>query len=244
LGFDYKWDLGWMHDTLSYFQTEPARRPDSREKLTFSMHYYYNERYLLPLSHDEVVHGKATILQKMYGDYQGKFPQGRAFYLYMMAHPGKKLNFMGNEFGQLREWDESREQDWCLLSFPIHDAFLRFMRELNKLYLSSPAMYQEDYSPDGFQWLSAGTVSPCVFAFERRCSTQRMAFVFNLSDKPTGHVQLPAPENINRLIPVIHTDWEEYGGASVRDTAPLACAHGMIEISLSAYSGAAFLAEL
>lgn len=104
LGFDYKWDLGWMHDTLCYFQTEPRLRPEHYHELTFSMQYYYQERYLLPLSHDEVVHGKATILQKMYGAYEGKFPQGRAFYLYMMAHPGKKLNFMGNEIGQLREW--------------------------------------------------------------------------------------------------------------------------------------------
>ena len=112
LDFDYKWDLGWMHDTLSFLQTAPADRPAAYHKLTFSMLYYYNERHLLPLSHDEVVHGKATVLQKMHGDYDGKFPQGRALYLYMMTHPGKKLNFMGSEFGQLREWDESREQDW------------------------------------------------------------------------------------------------------------------------------------
>ena len=122
LGFDYKWDLGWMHDTLSYFQTDPACRPENYHKLTFSMLYYPNERYLLPLSHDEVVHGKATILQKMNGQYEGKFPQGRAMYLYMMVHPGKKLNFMGNEFGQLREWDEKREQDWMLRKFLVSSA--------------------------------------------------------------------------------------------------------------------------
>ena len=100
LGFDYKWDLGWMHDTLEFFQTQPDMRADHMGKLGFSMHYFYNERYILPLSHDEVVHGKATILQKMYGDYENKFPQARLFYLYMTAHPGKKLNFMGNEIGR------------------------------------------------------------------------------------------------------------------------------------------------
>ena len=113
VGFDYKWDLGFMHDTLEYFQSAPEYRSRDYHKLTFSMMYYYNERFLLEYCHDEVVHGKATILQKMNGEYEDKFPQARAMYLYMMAHPGKKLNFMGNEFGQLREWDESREQKWA-----------------------------------------------------------------------------------------------------------------------------------
>ena len=112
LGFDYKWNMGWMNDTLNYFRTAPEYRRDHYHKLTFSMMYYYNEHYLLPLSHDEVVHGKATIIQKMNGDYERKFPQVRALYMYMYAHPGKKLNFMGNEIGQFREWDEKREQDW------------------------------------------------------------------------------------------------------------------------------------
>ena len=132
LGFDYKWDLGWMHDTLSYFQAFTAERRDVPERLSFSMMYYAAERYLLPLSHDEVVHGKATIAQKMNGDYERKFPQARALYLYMTAHPGKTLDFMGNELAQLREWDERREQDWCLLPYPVHDAFLRFRRELGR----------------------------------------------------------------------------------------------------------------
>ena len=116
LGFDYKWDLGFMHDTLEYFQSAPEYRSRDYHKLTFSMMYYYNERFLLEYCHDEVVHGKATILQKMNGEYEDKFPQARAMYLYMMAHPGKKLNFMGNEFAQFREWDETREQDWDLLT--------------------------------------------------------------------------------------------------------------------------------
>ncbi len=135
LGFDYKWDMGWMNDTLDYFRTAPEYRSRDYHKLTFSMMYYYNDAYLLPFSHDETVHGKATILQKMYGEYDDKFPQARALYLYMYAHPGKKLNFMGNELGQLREWDEKREQDWEILKYPLHDAFHRFMKDLNQIYL-------------------------------------------------------------------------------------------------------------
>ena len=123
LGFDYKWDMGWMNDTLDYFRTAPEYRSRDYHKLTFSMMYYYNDVFLLPLSHDEVVHGKATIAQKMHGEYEEKFPQARAFYMYMYAHPGKKLNFMGNEIGQLREWDEKREQDWMLLDYPLHAGF-------------------------------------------------------------------------------------------------------------------------
>ena len=135
LGFDYKWNMGWMNDTLNFFRTDPSYRRQEYHKLTFSMAYFYNERYLLPLSHDEVVHGKATIIQKMAGDYDRKFPQARALYLYMFLHPGKKLNFMGNEFAQFREWDEKRQQDFMLLKYPVHDAFHRYFRDLGALYL-------------------------------------------------------------------------------------------------------------
>ncbi len=140
LGFDYKWDMGWMHDTLAFFQAPAAERPALYHRLTFSMLYFYKERYLLPLSHDETVHGKKTVPDKMNGPYDMKFPQARALYLYMAVHPGKKLNFMGNEIGQFREWDERREQDWDLGKYPIHDAFRRCMAELNRLYLSHAAL--------------------------------------------------------------------------------------------------------
>ncbi|MBM6989114.1 MAG: 1,4-alpha-glucan branching protein GlgB, partial [Olsenella umbonata] len=150
LGFDYKWDMGWMHDTLSYFQLDPYFRSGNYHKLSFSMMYFGNERYLLPLSHDEVVHGKATIAQKMWGEGDLKFPQARSLYCYMMVHPGKKLNFMGSEVAQLREWDERREQDWFMRKFPKHDAFYRFCTDLNHLYLDHPALWQEDYAEHGF----------------------------------------------------------------------------------------------
>ena len=137
LGFDYKWDLGWMNDTLDYFKKTPEERKHNLSKLTFSMMYAWNEHYILPFSHDENVHGKATIVQKMYGEYEGKFPQARALYLYMAIHPGKKLDFMGNEFAQLREWDESREQDWSVLKYPNHDSFRVFRKTLNDAYLQN-----------------------------------------------------------------------------------------------------------
>lgn len=117
--------MGWMHDTLEHFQTAPEYRSQNYHKLTFSMMYFYSERYILPYSHDEVVHGKATILQKMSGQHDDKFPQARAMYLYMMLHYGKKLNFMGNEIRQLREWSEKQEQDWILRKYPIHALYVR-----------------------------------------------------------------------------------------------------------------------
>ena len=181
LGFDYKWDMGWMNDTLEYFRTDPLYRGRDYNKLTFSMAYFYGERYLLPLSHDEVVHGKATILQKMFGEYEMKFPQARAFYMYMYAHPGKKLNFMGNEIGHFREWDETREQDWGLLEYPAHREFYCFMKALNRFYLELPAFCEKDCDKAGFRWLECGTKDQCVYAFERKAEKERIAAVFNFS---------------------------------------------------------------
>lgn len=203
LGFDYKWDMGWMNDTLNYFRTDPLYRGADYHKLTFSMAYYYDERYLLPLSHDEVVHGKATILQKMFGDYEMKFPQARAFYMYMYAHPGKKLNFMGNEIGHFREWDEKREQDWSLLSYPAHQDFQRFMKDLNHFYLEHPAFYEKDYDPDGFRWLECEAVDRCVYAFERISEKERIAAVFNFSGivQEDFRLKIPGSKRLRRIFP-------------------------------------------
>lgn len=182
LGFDYKWDMGWMNDTLQYFQEFPDKRKDKYHKLTFSMMYYYNDYFMLPLSHDEVVHGKATIMQKMNGDYDAKFPEARALYMYMYAHPGKKLNFMGNELGQLREWDEKREQDWLLMLYPKHVVFNSYIKALNHLYLEHSAFFEGDYKQEGFMWKDCNCVDRCVYAIERRSSKERLLFVFNFSD--------------------------------------------------------------
>ncbi|MDO4331738.1 MAG: 1,4-alpha-glucan branching protein GlgB [Eubacteriales bacterium] len=239
LGFDYKWDMGWMNDTLTYFRTAPEYRTRDYHKLTFSMMYYYDEFFLLPLSHDEVVHGKATILQKMNGDYDGKFPQARAFYLYMYAHPGKKLNFMGNEFGQLREWTQKQEQDWCVLEYPIHDAFLHFMKDLNALYLENPAFWEKDYDRDGFVWRDCHEEEKCVYAFERRSKSQRILAVFNFSDKVQEGFCIQT-ESGKKLIPLLNSEWEKYGGSvkEKKEEAPLA--DGKAEITLPAFCGMIF----
>lgn len=240
LGFDYKWDMGWMNDTLSYFQAPPEERKGRYHQLTFSMQYFYNERYLLPFSHDEVVHGKATILQKMYGQYEGKFPQARALYLYMYAHPGKKLNFMGNEIGQLREWDEKREQDWEILSFPVHDAFHRFMKDLNRLYLDSPALFENDYSSQGFRWIDCHQEERLIYAFERQGGKQRMAAVFNFSDEVQEDYEMAVKGR--RLTLVMASDLDIYGGeGGCEDTIPVK--NGSAALSLPPYCGRYYLIE-
>ena len=238
LDFDYKWDLGWMHDTLSFLQTAPEDRPAAYHKLTFSMLYYYNERHLLPLSHDEVVHGKATVLQKMHGDYDGKFPQGRALYLYMMTHPGKKLNFMGSEFGQLREWEESREQDWNLRSYPIHDAFAHFIADLNRLYLDSPALWTADETTEGFTWLDCHREEQCVYAFVRTGGGQRLAIVLNFSAAEQKMLFLLPAENPPRTAYArLYSDWQPYGGAMPAGESPLALRENTLTGTLAAFSG-------
>ena len=242
LGFDYKWDLGWMNDTLSYFQTPPQMRPQHYHTLTFSMMYFYQERYLLPLSHDEVVHGKATILQKMHGDYEEKFPQARALYCYMMAHPGKKLNFMGNEIGQFREWDESRAQDWNLLRYPKHDELFRFIRDLNHLYLNHSALWQEDDREQGFRWLDCHQEERCIYALERRSATERLVFVFNFSDQTQDSYLLPV-EGGAGLRPILSTQWEEYGGGVKRDEGFLPAQHNQVQLLLPPYSGLCLAVE-
>ena len=236
LGFTYKWDLGWMHDTLSFLQTDPAARPDAYHKLTFSMLYYYKERYLLPLSHDEVVHGKATVLQKMNGGYEGKFPQGRALYLYMMVHPGAKLNFMGSEFGQLREWDEGREQDWMLRRYPLHDGFYHFIRDLNRLYLQSPALWAKDDDPDGFAWLDCHREAQCLYLLERRGGGQRLGAAFNFSDRPQRFALPADPDTGARVL--LSTDWQPYGGAAPAGEAPCRVEAGSLQGEMAPFSAA------
>lgn len=217
LGFDYKWDMGWMNDTLDYFKKTPEERRAQYHKLTFSMAYFPQEHYLLPLSHDEVVHGKAAIVQKMYGDYEQKFPQARALYLYMMAHPGKKLNFMGSELGHMREWDEARELDWMLLQYPIHDAFRHFTEELNRLYLSNDAFWQSEYDPAHFQWLDCQADGTCLYAFLRRGGTHTVAAAFNFGDTPAPSYRLHMPFACRARV-LLHTEWKRFGGALPEET--------------------------
>lgn len=256
LGFDYKWDMGWMNDTLDYFRTAPEYRARDYHKLTFSMMYYYDERYLLPLSHDEVVHGKATILQKMYGDYEQKFPQARAFYMYMYAHPGKKLNFMGNEIGHFREWDEKREVDWNLLTFPAHQDFHRFMEDLNHFYLEHPALSELDYDTEGFRWIECHAEEKCVYVFER-CAKERksetgkhhdqmnrqerIVAAFNFSDEEQ-EIEIKC-EDIKTLKRVFSSEYKEYGGQEEKKEKIIKAKKEIATLKLKPFSAEYYLIQ-
>lgn len=215
LGFDYKWDLGWMHDTLKYMECHPYDRANMPDKITFSIYYAYNERYILPFSHDEVVHGKKTIIDKLYGSYEEKFAQARLLYLYMMTHPGKKLNFMGNELAMFREWDEKREPDWDILKMPMHDAFHRYIGELNRLYLKKKAIWELDHTYDGFKWVDCKSDNKCVFAYTRTGKKTLILAVFNFSDK----VAKLSPALEGNVTMLMNTDWEMFGGYTKRSAA-------------------------
>lgn len=241
LGFDYKWDLGWMNDTFDYFRTPPAERKYHHSKITFSMMYFYNELYLLPVSHDENVHGKATAIQKMWGDYEVKFPQARSFYMYMYTHPGKKLNFMGGEFAQFREWDETREQDWDILKYPLHDSFRRYMTDLSKLYDKRPSLYNGEYNPDCFEWILADESEKSVFAYKRCAEGETTVIVLNLSDKEQS-VAIPA-DGMTRFNELINTDSTIYSGeTAVKTSVTLkpSAKTGEFTVKLAPFSGRMF----
>lgn len=210
LGFDYKWDMGWMNDTLEYFKLHPYDRRRAYHKLTFSMMYFYSEHFLMPFSHDEVVHGKATIVQKMHGEYDDKFKQARALYMYMYAHPGKKLNFMGNEIGQFREWDEKREQDWDILEYPMHNKFHRFMRDLNLVYINHPALFNSDYETKGFNWVNCHEEEKCIYVFERICKDEKILALFNFSDEYHKGFEVPIKDEVLEVL--MDSSINEYGG--------------------------------
>lgn len=236
LGFDYKWDMGWMNDTLNFFRTLPFVRGEHYHDLTFSMMYNYNERYLLPLSHDEVVHGKATIIQKMAGMYEEKFPQAKALYAYMYAHPGKKLNFMGNEIGQFREWDEKRGQDWDLLKYPNHDSFHQYMKALNKIYMKEPALSAWDDDPNGFAWILCGKENDVVYIFQREVNEDKVIVVLNLSGLVYKNYHFNYG-NGDTMKVLINSDWNKFGGSTKDTEKTIKGVNGDFGFDLPAFSG-------
>ena len=237
LGFDYKWDLGWMNDTLDYFKKTPEERKHNLSKLTFSMMYAWNEHYILPFSHDENVHGKATIVQKMYGEYEGKFPQARALYLYMAIHPGKKLDFMGNEFAQLREWDESREQDWSVLKYPNHDSFRVFRKTLNEAYLQNDGFWLREYDPAAFRWLDCAHPEKNACAIWRQGSEGGVLAAFNFGDTELTDYELTLPQK-GKLTLLLDTDWTIFGGSTTKPAKGKALpAADKLTLNLPPFSG-------
>lgn len=190
LGFDYKWNMGWMNDTLSLFGMSPKAKAENYNKLTFSMTYFYNERFLLPFSHDEVVHCKGSIVNKMYGNDNKKYKLAKLLYMYMFAHPGKKLNFMGNEIGQLKEWDENKSVDWDILNNPENRKFNQFITDLNELYINKPALSKDDYSKHGFEWIDCNQKEKVLYIFKRVADKHQIVVVLNLSNNAYNNYEI------------------------------------------------------
>ncbi len=224
LGFGYKWNMGWMHDSLEYMQEDPLHRSYHHDKLTFSLVYSFNENFVLPLSHDEVVHGKGTLIGRMPGDEWQKFANLRAYYGFMYAHPGKQLLFMGGEFGQDREWNHDIGLDWNLLDEPLHAGVQSLIRGLNALYKDTPALYEVDFEPAGFEWIEGGDKANSVVSFLRRPSEMReedyAVVVCNFTPvvREDYRIGVPSP---GTYIEALNTDDEVYGGSGVNNGGPI-----------------------
>jgi 1,4-alpha-glucan branching enzyme len=215
LGFSYKWNMGWMNDTLRYVAEDPVHRSYHHDRMTFSMVYAYNENFVLPLSHDEVVHGKRSILGRMPGDEWRRFANLRAYYAFMFAHPGKKLLFMGNEFGQIDEWQHDRSLDWHLLGEPRHAGVSRLIRDLNGLYTEVSALHEIDFEPSGFRWLNCDDRSQSVFAFARfDRAGEALIAVSNFTPVVREDYRLGVPF-AGEYAEVLNTDAEVYGGSGI-----------------------------
>ena len=217
LGFSFKWNMGWMHDTLGYFQHDPIHRKYHQNDLTFAMLYHHHENFILPLSHDEVVHGKGSLLGRMPGDDWQKFANLRALLAYQWFFPGKPLIFMGGEFGQRAEWNADGELNWWLLEAgPYHRGLRRFVEDLNKLYSAEPALWQSDYDTAGFAWIDCSNHENCVLAFLRQdaARTRELVVILNLTPVPRHNHRagLPRP---GRWREVLNSDSAVYGGSNV-----------------------------
>lgn len=219
LGFNFKWNMGWMNDTLAYMQLDPIYRQYHHNKMTFGMMYQYSENFVLPLSHDEVVHGKYSLLDKMPGDAWQKFANLRAYYGYMWGHPGKKLLFMGNEFAQGREWNNEESLDWFLLDENIgggwHKGVLKLVKDLNHIYRENSPLFELDYSPEGFDWLVVDDAANSVFAFERRSSNgERIIVISNFTPVPRHNYRIGV--NVaGTYEEILNTDSMYYQGSNV-----------------------------
>ena len=213
LGFDFKWNMGWMNDFLNYMKQDPLYRKYHHQELTFSMVYAYSEKFVLVLSHDEVVHEKASMIEKMPGGYEDKFSNLRTAYGYLMTHPGRKLLFMGQEFAQMKEWNESSELDWSLFEFDAHRYLHEYVKDLNKLYDSEPALYQLDNDPDGFMWINANDANHSILSFERRGKDEKdtLLVVLNFTPVDSKNYKLAVP-SAGKWREVFSSDAAKYGG--------------------------------
>jgi 1,4-alpha-glucan branching enzyme len=216
LGFGFKWNMGWMHDMLEYMSHDPIHRSYHHDRLTFSLVYAFAENFVLPLSHDEMVHGKRSMLDKMPGDDWQKFANLRLVYGYQFAHPGKKLQFMGSEFGQRREWNHDASLDWHLAEQPLHAGLQQWVRDLNQLYRDSPPLYQRDADQGGFEWIDCNDHQRGVVSFIRRGRKPDdvLLFVFNFTPVPRHGERVGAPAG-GFWREVLNSDALVYGGSGV-----------------------------
>ena len=222
LGFNYKWNMGWMNDMLRYAKKDPLFRAGCHNLVTFAMMYMYSENFILPLSHDEVVHGKQSLLDKMPGDYWQKFAGLRGFLGFTAAHPGKKLLFMGGEFGQFIEWNENQSLDWHLLDYELHAKLHRYVRDLNHLYLSSPCLWQADHKRSGFRWINPDDRNASIVSFIRYAEDASDYLIVVCNFTPVGRegYVIGAPE-AGEFEEVFNSDRLEYGGSGATHAAPL-----------------------
>jgi 1,4-alpha-glucan branching enzyme len=215
LGFGFKWNMGWMHDTLHYIQQDPVYRSYNHHQMTFGLLYAFSENFILPISHDEVVHGKGSLLDRMPGDTWQKFANLRAYLGFMFAHPGKKLLFMGCEFGQAREWNHDNSLDWHLLDDPNHAGVQALVRDLNKAYAGTPALYERDCEASGFKWLIGGDAENSVFAFARMGDDESLAIVVsNFTPVPRTNYQIGVPK-AGHYKETVNTDAALYAGSNL-----------------------------
>ena len=221
LGFTFKWDMGFMNDSLKYMETDHLFRKYKHNNLTFSMQYAFSENYILPFSHDEVVHGKRSMVDKMFGDYWQKFASLRAFYGYIFAHPGKKLLFMGDEFAQFIEWNFAQELDWFLLEYDSHRSMQAFVKKLNGFYQKHRALYEIEDSWDGFAWLNVDDCDNSVIAFMRssgpwRGKVQQIVSVTNFTPVVHYDYQIAMPQT-GLLREILNSDDPAFGGSGVKN---------------------------
>ncbi|HPE08878.1 MAG TPA: 1,4-alpha-glucan branching enzyme, partial [Saprospiraceae bacterium] len=222
LGFDEKWMMGWMHDTLKYFALDPIHRQFHHDQITFSMVYAYSEKFVLPFSHDEVVHGKGSLLTRMPGDEWQKFANLRAMLGYMFTHPGAKLLFMGGEFGQSWEWSHINGLEWHLLRFAYHSGIQGFVKELNRLYTTYNALYYHNFHPAGFEWLSVNDRENSVLIFLRKGKTEvdKLIIVLNLTPVIREHYRFGVPDK-GSWRELLNSDDKKWGGSGVHNKSAI-----------------------